>query len=117
MAASGTLIAAITAVKTQLLALGLVPVTDPRNARPLTCLIELPTGEAFTSNVLNISLRIRILGAPPSNQDVNDYLMTIVDQIINSKISVSDFRPGTATYGGQEIPTYDLTVAVAVRRN
>jgi hypothetical protein len=117
MAATGTLAAAVASVKAELTALGLAPVTDSRNARPKTCMIELPTGETFTNNVLTISLRIRILGAPPANQDSADYLTTTCDTIINSKISVTDFRPGTANYGGQDLPTYDLTVAVAVRRN
>ena len=117
MAATGTLAAAVTAVKTQLTALGLTPVTDARNARPLTCFIELPIGETFTYNVLTVTLRVRVLGAPPMNSDSADYLMTTADTIINSPISVSDFRPGTANYGGQDMPTYDLTVSVAVRRN
>jgi len=30
---------------------------------------------------------------------------------------VVDGRPSIANYGGQDIPCYDLTVAVAVRRN
>jgi hypothetical protein len=117
MAATGTLAAAVAAVKTELTALGLVAVTDPRNARPLTCLIELPIGDTFTYNVLTISLRVRILAPPPNNQDASDYLLTTCDTIINSKISVTDFRPGTANYGNQELATYDLTVAVGVRRN
>jgi hypothetical protein len=43
--------------------------------------------------------------------------MTIADQIMNSTIAVTDLRPGLSTVGGQDLPTYDLTVAVAVRRN
>ena len=30
---------------------------------------------------------------------------------------LSDARPGFATYGQQELPTYDLTVAISVKRN
>lgn len=117
MAATGTLAAARDAVVTQLTALGLKSVTDPRNARPLTCMVELPTADTFTFNVLTVSLRIRILGAPPANQDATDYLITTADTIINSPISVTSVQPGAANYGGQDLPTYDLTVAVAVRRN
>ncbi len=40
-----------------------------------------------------------------------------VDTIMNSSIAVVDARPGNASYGGQDIPTYDLTVAIAVKRN
>jgi hypothetical protein len=117
VSSSGILYEAVTACKTQLTALGLVPITDPRNARPLSVLIELPTVTAFTYNVGNIDLRLRVLAPPPGNQDAGDYLMQIADQIMNSPIAVTDLRPGLVTVGGQDLPSYDLTVAVAVRRN
>ena len=117
MSSSGILYEAVTACKTQLTALGLVPIADPRNARPLSVLIELPTVTAFTYNVGNIDLRLRVLAPPPGNQDAGDYLMQIADQIMNSPIAVTDLRPGLVTVGGQDLPSYDLTVAVAVRRN
>lgn len=117
MAATGTLAAARDQVVTQLVALGLKAVIDPRNARPMAVMVEQPSCDTFTFNVVTVSIRLRVLGAPPSNQDASDYLITIADQIINSPISVTSAQPGTANYGGQDLPTYDLTVAVAVRRN
>jgi hypothetical protein len=108
---------AVNAVKTELTTLGLKPVTDPRNARPLSVMIELPTFDAFTYNVGDIRLTVRVLAPPPGNQDAGDYLLKTIDTIMNSPIAVTDGRPGFATYGGQELPCYDLTVAVAVRRN
>lgn len=117
MAGSGILVEAVNACKTKLTALGLVPITDPRNARPLSVLIELPSVTAFTYNVGNIDLRLRVLAPPPGNQDAGDYLMTVADTIMNSTIAVTDLRPGLVSVGGQDLPSYDLTVAVAVRRN
>lgn len=117
MASSGILYEAVTAVKTQLTTLGLKPVTDPRNARPLSVMIELPTLDAFTSNVGDIRVVIRILAGPPGNSDSGDYLMEKVDLIMNSPIAVVDGRPSLASYGEQMLPCYDMTVAVAVRRN
>ena len=117
MSASGIFYEAETAVKTQLTALGLKPVTDPRNARPLSVMIELPTFDAYTYNVGDIRLTIRVLAGPPGNQDSGDYLMTTVDTIMNSPIAITDGRPALASYGEQMLPCYDLTVAVAVRRN
>ena len=64
MAVSGILYEAVNACKTALTGLGLVPITDPRNVRPLSVLIELPTVSAFTYNVGDIELRLRIM-APP----------------------------------------------------
>ena len=117
MAASGILVEAVNQVKTKLTALGLKPVTDPRNARPLTVLIELPILDVFTYNVGDIRVPIKVLAGPPGNQDAGDYLMTTVDTIMNSTISIIDGRPGLSSYGGQDLPTYEMTVAVAVRRS
>jgi hypothetical protein len=83
----------------------------------MSVLIELPTVTAFTYQVGDIQLRLRILAPLPGNQDAGDYLMTIADQIMNSPIAVTDLRPGLVSVGGQDLPSYDLTVAVAVRRN
>lgn len=116
MAASGILVQAVNTCKASLTALGLVPITDPRNARPLSVLIELPTVTAFNYNVGDMEVRLRVLAPPPGNQDAGDYLMTVADQIMNSSIAVVDLRPGLASVGGQELPTYDLTVAIAVQR-
>ena len=83
----------------------------------MTFLIELPTVDSFTYNVGDIRLRIRICAPPPGNQDASNWLLTQADAIMNSAIAVTDLRPGVMiNAGGQELPTYDLTVAVAVRR-
>jgi hypothetical protein len=120
MASSGILWDAVNATKTALVALnlGYEVVTDPRNARPMTFFLELPTVEAFTYNVGDITLRIRVCAPPPGNQDASDWLLTQADAIMNSSIAVTDLRPSVMIIsGGQELPTYDLTVRVAVRRN
>jgi hypothetical protein len=117
MAATGILADAVNAIATALTALGLKPVTDPRNARPMSVFIELPVMTSFTYNVGDFRIPVRILAAPPANSDAGDYLMTTTDLIMNSPIAVTDARPGNANYGGQDIPTYDLTVAIAVKRN
>ena len=117
MPAAGIFIDAVNTVKESLQDLNLLPVTDPRNARPGTVMIELPTFDAFTFNVADVRLTIRVLAPAPGNQDSGDYLMKTVDTIMNSEIAVIDGRPGFATYGNQDLPTYDLTIGVAMRRN
>lgn len=117
MAATGILADAVTTVKNALTALGLQVVTDPRNLRPFAVFIELPTVTAFTYNVGDIRIVLHVCAPPPGNQDSGDYLMTTADTIMNSSIAVTDLRPGFVSTGGQDLPTYDLTVAVAVRRN
>jgi len=116
MPATGILAQAVNTVKTSLTALGLVPITDPRNVRPLSVMIQLPSSDNFNYNVGNIEVRIQVCAPPPGNQDAGDYLMQIADQIMNSSMAVTDMRPGMLTIGGQDLPTYDLTVAIAVNR-
>ena len=120
MAVSGILWDAVNATKTAITALntGYEVVTDPRNVRPMTFFIELPTVESCNNKGGDITHRIRICAPPPGNQDASNYLLTLADTIMNSPIAVTDLRPGVLIIGGgQELPTYDLTVRVAVRRN
>lgn len=118
MAASGIFSDARDAIVARITALGLKPVTDPRNARPLTVFVELPTFDSFTYNVGDITFILRVLGAPPGNQDVADYLLTTIDALMaDGGLAIVAGQPVLAVIGGQELPAYDLTVRVAVRRN
>ena len=103
----------ISAVSTIITGLGLVPVTDPRNARPLTVFLELPTWDTFTSRIADVTMRLRVLGAPPGNQDVADYLLTTSWTIMNSSLAVVAGAPSVAIIGTQELPCYDLTIRLA----
>jgi hypothetical protein len=94
-------------------ALGLVPVTDPRNARPLTVFLELPTWDTYARHVADVTMRLRILGAPPGNQDVANYLLTTAWTIMNSSLAVVSGAPSIAQVGTQELPTYDLVIRLA----
>lgn len=117
MAATGIFAETITNVTGILNGLGIKYVTDPRNARPMTVLVDLPTFVGFNYNVGDITMTLRILAAPPGNQDASDYCLSTADTIMNSALAVVDGRPSTFVGGGQEIPSYDLTIRVAARRN
>lgn len=118
MAATGILAAAYSSVTTALADAGLVVVTDPRNARPLSVFVELPTGSAFNENIVDLTIRIRVLAAPPGNQDAADYLLTVFDTIHQLKtVAVTDFNPSTAVIGEQNIPAFDISVRLSTRRN
>jgi hypothetical protein len=103
-------------VAASLVALGLVPVTDPRNARPLTVFVELPTFTCFNNQIADITIDLRVLGAPPGNSDATDYILGVVDTIMNSEIAVVSGSPSVATIGSAELPAYDLTIRIASRR-
>jgi hypothetical protein len=94
MAATGIFAESRTAIVNALTALSLAPVTDPRNARPMTVLVNPPTFDAFTYNI------------------------TTADTIMASTtLAVTGGRPVSVTVGDQQIPAYSLTVAIAARRN
>ena len=118
MAATGILAAAYSSVTTALADAGLVVVTDPRNARPMSVFVELPIGDVFNNNIVDVRISIRIMAAPPGNQDEANYLLSTFDTIHQlDTLAVVDFRPSTAVIGEQNIPAYDLTVRLSTRRN
>lgn len=114
---SGIFYESTQALVSTITSLGLVAVTDPRNARPLTVLIEPPSFDAFTYNVGDLTFRVSVLAAPPGNQDASDYLLTTVDALMNSTLPITSGQPNTIELGGQNLPCYDLTVRIASRRN
>jgi hypothetical protein len=106
----------IDAVSATITALGLVPVTDPRNARPLTVFIELPTFSSFNNQTADITIDLRVLGAPPGNSDTTQYILGVVDQLMNSSLAVISGRPTIAQIGSAELPAYDLTIRIGTSR-
>ena len=94
----------IDTVSASLTALGLKPVTDSRNARPLKVFVELPTFTCFNNQIADITVDLRILGAPPGNSDATNYILGVVDTIMNSPIAVLSGNPSLAQIGSQELP-------------
>ena len=108
---------AIADIVDKLTALGLTVVTDPRNARPGTVFVELPTFTAFTNQIADITVVVRVLAAPPGNLDAANWLLDRIDEIhASDDIAVIDGRPTLATLGTQELPAYDLTLRLASKR-
>jgi hypothetical protein len=107
----------INAVSATITALGLKPVTDPRNARPLTVFIELPVFSSFNNQTADITIDLRVLGAPPGNQDTTDYILGVVDTLMNSSLAVVSGRPTVAQIGSQDLPAYDLTIRIGTSRH
>lgn len=115
--ASGIFIEARDALATTITNLGYKVVTDSRNVRPLTVLINPPTFDSFTFNVGDITFIISVVAAPPANQDAIDWLLTQVDTLMNSALPITNGQPAVVSIGGQELPAYDLTVRISSRRN
>ena len=117
MSATGIFAAAQATLVGSLQGLGLAVVTDPRNARPMSVLVDPPTFTCFNSNIAEIEIGVQVLAAPPGNQDAVDYLISAADTIMDSEISLIRGIPGVMQIGGQEVPTYDLTVRVSTQRS
>ena len=118
MAATGILASAYSSVTSALAAAGLVVVTDPRNARPMSVFVELPTGSAVNPNNIDVTIRLRVLAAPPGNQAAADDLLTVFDTIQQLEtVAVTDFGPSTTVLGEMNIPSMDITVRLSTRRN
>lgn len=116
MSATGILAEAYNNVVTRLQNAGLNVVTDPRNARPMTAYVELPTVTAFNSNIIDATIMIRLLAPPPGNQDAADYLLTTANVVHQNVEGITTINPSSALIGEQQIPTIDLTARVATRR-
>jgi hypothetical protein len=97
-------------------AIPVTAVTDPRNARPGTVFVELPTFTVFTQHIADVTMTLRVLGAPPGNTDAANWILQIVDLIMDSDLAVIDGRPTMASIGQQDLPAYDLTIRLASRR-
>lgn len=113
--AAGIFRDSIAAVTQLVTAAGYVPVTDPRNVRPKCVFIELPTWSNFNAGIADVTIRLRILGAPPGNQDVADYLLTAASELLDSGLAVTSGEPSVAVVGTQELPAYDLTIRLQSR--
>jgi hypothetical protein len=79
--------------------------------------VDPPTFTCFNNNIAEIEFGVKVLAAPPGNSDAVNYLITTADTIMNSGISLIRGIPGVMLIGGQEVPTYDLTVRVGTQRS
>ena len=91
---------------------GLPVVTDPRYILPGCVLIQAPSFEAFTFNVVKMTFPVMIIGSGPGNLDALRALMAVASQLIAKKVGILDGRPATALIGGTEQPAYDCTLSM-----
>ena len=117
MSATGILADAYDNVVSTLTAAGVNVVTDPRNVRPLTAFVELPTVQAFNSNIIDATIVVRLLAPPPSVKDSADYLLTQADLVHQNVEGITTITPSSVLIGEQQIPAIDLTVRISTRRN
>lgn len=107
---------AISKVTTALTAANIPFAVDPGVARPKCVMVELPEFSGFSSHVRDVSVRIKVCGSPPGNAATNNWILTTVQAVLDAGLVVTSGSPSTAEYGGQQLPTYDMTVRVGTHQ-
>jgi hypothetical protein len=102
--------------QTALTAAGVRWANDPGKIQPNTVMIELPEFTSYAKAVADIRIRLRVCGSPPGNKATNKYILDTVETILASTVIVESGSPGTADYGNQTLPTYDLVARVGTNR-
>lgn len=111
MSATGRFAEGLADIVTKLEALGLTVITDPRNVRPISVFVELPSFTTFSKAVSDTTVVVRLIAAPPGNQDAADWLMTQTDLIVNAgTLGVTDGQPSQVLIGDQSLPAFDITI-------
>ena len=111
----GRILDARARIVTALSGAGLTVVTDPRNARPLSVIIDPPTMTRSTASGTGSQVMLEfnciVLAAPPGNLDALNWLSNTVDTITSiTNFAATQATPGVYTVGGQELPCYTVTV-------
>lgn len=94
---------------------GLPVVRDPRNISPGCVLIGAPSFQAYNYNIAQLTVPIQVISSGPGNQDALDQLLTIVGQLLDKNVAVTEGRPTSLDIGGTICPGYDLTIEMQVQ--
>lgn len=94
-----------------------IPATDdPRNLSPLGVLLEPPSITLQSSSLAQLDFSATVVAPGPGNKDATVALLRIVDKITALGINVLTASPGTYTVAGNELPAYNLTIRLQLRR-
>lgn len=93
---------------------GLPVVRDPRNISPGCVLIGAPSFQAYNYNIAQLTVPIQVISSGPGNQDALDQLLSIVAQLLDKNVAVTEGRPTSLDIGGTICPGYDLTIEMQV---
>jgi len=88
---------------------GVAVVSDSRNARPLTAIIDPPTITRSSTNQTSLSFPVNVLMPPPGNLDALIALLDLMDAVMLAT-GATDASPTVYTVGNQELPAYTVTV-------
>lgn len=100
----------------QLALVGIDAIIDPRNIQPPCVLVEPPSITTVQSGTLvQLEFGISVIAPPPGNRDAIIGMLQLVDEVI-AAVPVTAGSPGSYTAGPNELPAYNLTATVQIRR-
>lgn len=100
----------------QLESVGLRAITDTRNVTPPCVIVEPPVITAVQSgSLVQLEFGIAVVAPPPGNRDSVLWLLKATDLVIEV-VSIQSGAPGTYTVGATDLPAYNLTATVQIRR-
>jgi hypothetical protein len=93
-------------------------IDDPRNLQPPAVIVEPPTITVRSANLVTCDFPVVCVAPPPSNRDAAKKLLDLADQIVAlPEVLTLSGSPGIyTTQQGSELPSYQLTVQITMRR-
>jgi hypothetical protein len=95
---------------------GIPAVDDPRNLTPGSVLVDPPSVTLQSSNLARLDVTATVVMPGPGNKDAANALLVLVDKIAALSLNVTSAVPGTYTVSGNDLPSYQLTIQLQIRR-
>ena len=97
---------------------GLPVIDDVRNLRPPSVIVDPPSFNAISNNLVAFDFPVSVVMPPPGNRDALIAALTLVDEIVELPgLLVLSGTSGVYATGGQELPSYQLIIQLTVRRD
>lgn len=91
---------------------GLPVATDPRHVTTSCVFIDAPSFEAWNYNIVRLDFPVKVIGSGPGNLDALRDILGIVAKVLAKNVAVKSGQPTVTSIGGQEYPSYDLTISM-----
>lgn len=111
----GALVDAVVSIETALAGISMPVIVDPRSIRPSVVLIEPPSITGISAGITHLDVTLTVTSPPPGDRKSIDRMLDTVDEIIEL-IPISAGQFGLTATGGQELPSYQLTAPIKIRR-
>lgn len=91
---------------------------DPRNMRPPGIVVDPPSFNVLSNNLVELDFPINVIMPPPGNKDALQAALTLIDGVVElPQLLTISGASGVYATGGQELPSYQLISRLTVRRN